>query len=145
MNVKEISPDTHGTLRHYFGTALALTLATIWIIVAFQSQYLLPENHGFLKRLGWPVLLIGKQIGWMKFEDEAGKGEKAGGQGGEEKAQGSGEIVVVHNGGMLDGGHGHGHLHVHTEKQKQKPKKKKSKEAESPISIRDDARLVSAL
>ncbi|KAJ3552829.1 hypothetical protein NP233_g12784 [Leucocoprinus birnbaumii] len=63
MNVQEIVPQTKETLGRYIGVALALTLVTIWIIIAFQSQYLLPKDYSFFKRLGWPVLLA---IQWIQ-------------------------------------------------------------------------------
>lgn len=68
MNVKEISPDTSGTLPHYVGAALAMTLATIWIIIAFQSRYLLPQDYSIFQRLGWPILLLLEWIGRVKLD-----------------------------------------------------------------------------
>jgi len=38
MNIKEISPGTRGSLAHYFGTAIPLTIVTICVIVVFQSK-----------------------------------------------------------------------------------------------------------
>ncbi len=71
MNVKEIAgPTTYGTLPHYIGTAVGLTAATIWIIIAFQSQYLLPPSYSFPMRLAWPILLPMKWLGWTKLETE---------------------------------------------------------------------------
>lgn len=70
MNVKDFSPDTHGTLPHYFAAAIGLTAATIWIIIAFQSQYLLPSSFSFPMRLAWPILLPMKWLGWTKLETE---------------------------------------------------------------------------
>ncbi|KAF5350704.1 hypothetical protein D9756_008754 [Leucocoprinus leucothites] len=57
MNTKEIAPGTTGTLPYYVALAVPLTLLTIWIIIAFQSRYLL-RGQPFLQRLGWPVLLL---------------------------------------------------------------------------------------
>ncbi|KAF5384252.1 hypothetical protein D9615_003334 [Tricholomella constricta] len=57
MNVKEISPDTEGTLPHYVAAALSLTVATIWIVVAFQSKFIFPEDTSFLMRFTWPIQL----------------------------------------------------------------------------------------
>jgi hypothetical protein len=78
MNVREISPGTKGTLPHYIGAALAMTLATIWIIVAFHSQYVLPKGYSFFKRLFWPVLLLLRWLGWIKLDDEEERRTKAG-------------------------------------------------------------------
>lgn len=57
MNVKEIAPSTAENLSHYFETAAPLTLATVWIVIAFQSKYIFGNDMPFWKRLGWPVLL----------------------------------------------------------------------------------------
>jgi hypothetical protein len=58
MNVAEINPGTEGTLAHYFAAALPLTIATVWIIIAFQSKYIFKEKTHFFKRLGWPAYLF---------------------------------------------------------------------------------------
>ena len=63
MNVKEITPTNNGMpvpykLVHYAAIAVALTLASIWIIIAFQSKNILGENTNFWKRLGWPYVLL---------------------------------------------------------------------------------------
>ncbi|KAF8991947.1 hypothetical protein BDQ17DRAFT_1370148 [Cyathus striatus] len=58
MNVIEISPDTNETLSHYFATAVPLTIATIWIIIAFQIRNILSEPVTFWKRVGWPIFLV---------------------------------------------------------------------------------------
>jgi hypothetical protein len=57
MNTKEINPGTKGTLPYYIAFAVPLTLITIWIIIAFQSRYLL-IGKPFLVRLGWPYYLL---------------------------------------------------------------------------------------
>jgi hypothetical protein len=71
MNTKEINPGTNGTLPYYVALAAPLTILTIWIIIAFQSEYLLP-GKSFSQRLAWPVLLVHKWL-YQKF----GRGEKA--------------------------------------------------------------------
>ncbi|GJJ08746.1 hypothetical protein Clacol_002965 [Clathrus columnatus] len=49
MNVKEIAGDTvTGTLAHYVETAIPLTIATIWVIVALQAAWL---NDGSQPRI----------------------------------------------------------------------------------------------
>jgi len=86
MNVKDFSPETHGTLPHYFAAAIGLTAATIWIIIAFQSQYLLPSSFSFPMRLAWPILLPMKWLGWTKLETEADAYRKNRGNVGDEYA-----------------------------------------------------------
>lgn len=60
MNVKTFAPDTEGTLPHYIGTAVGLTILTIWVIVAFQSRYIFAEGTNIWVRLAWPFLLFWK-------------------------------------------------------------------------------------
>ncbi|KAJ3552828.1 hypothetical protein NP233_g12785 [Leucocoprinus birnbaumii] len=117
MNVKEISPDTQGTLPHYVGAALAMTLATIWIIIAFQSQYLLPEGYSIYKRFAWPLLLLLRWIGFIKL-DPSQKENKA-----------TKEKNHVGGTGMELTRQEHAHVHM-----------PKSKEAPPPASIREAAR-----
>ncbi|PFH53445.1 hypothetical protein AMATHDRAFT_137387 [Amanita thiersii Skay4041] len=68
MNVQEVSPSTHGTLRLYFGIAIGLTAFTVWIIVAFQSRYLFRDPRPFWKRLAWPFHIVQSVIN--KEEEE---------------------------------------------------------------------------
>jgi len=70
MNIREIAPGTNGTLQHYIGATFALTLPTIWIIMTFQSRYRLPQKYSFFQRLGWPVLLTMKGLGWITPDPE---------------------------------------------------------------------------
>jgi len=58
MNVQEIVPGTNGTLWHYFETAIAFTLLSIWIITAFQSIHKFKDGVTFWQRLGWPVFFF---------------------------------------------------------------------------------------
>ncbi|KAF8892904.1 hypothetical protein BD779DRAFT_1765736 [Infundibulicybe gibba] len=58
MNIREVSPDTSGSLVHYIAVAAPMTIVTIWVIIAFQSRYLFEEDTPIWKRLGWPILLI---------------------------------------------------------------------------------------
>lgn len=67
MNVREISPETVGSLSHYVETALSLTLLTVWVIIAFQSKHIFPEGVTFVKRLGWPFFLLLKLFGKNMF------------------------------------------------------------------------------
>ncbi|KAJ7243048.1 hypothetical protein C8J57DRAFT_1452471 [Mycena rebaudengoi] len=62
MNVKEITPDTRGTIPHYLAFALPTTAVTIWIIMAFQyrkkdPRHLVHEDgeHEAEPRFSWPV------------------------------------------------------------------------------------------
>ncbi|KAG6818314.1 hypothetical protein H0H93_006039 [Arthromyces matolae] len=66
MNVDLLVPQTNGTLSHYFAVAMPLTIVTIWVIVAFQSNHLYPEKTGFLIRFGWPVRLCLTILTWNK-------------------------------------------------------------------------------
>lgn len=63
MNIKEITPNTHGSLPHYFETAIPLTIVTIWIIIAFQSKQHLggPESSLWVK-LWWPIRFFGRPV-----------------------------------------------------------------------------------
>lgn len=64
MNIKEIVPDTFGTLPHYFATAVPLTLVTIWVVIAFQSKYLFRNRPtSFWMRLMWPILVFRAMFG----------------------------------------------------------------------------------
>jgi hypothetical protein len=60
MNVKEINPGTNGTVPHYIATVVSLTLASIWVIVAFQSKHYL-EGQSMWRRLLWPIEFL-KQL-----------------------------------------------------------------------------------
>ncbi|KAF6751710.1 hypothetical protein DFP72DRAFT_1172115 [Ephemerocybe angulata] len=62
MNVKEMVPETLGTLPHYLETALTLTLATAWIIIAFQSKMYFQPRTPLWKRMGWPYVLLARHL-----------------------------------------------------------------------------------
>ena len=76
MNVVEINPQG-GTaltnLTQYIALTLPLTIATVWIIIAFQSKHIFPEGTSLYKRLGWPILIIDvisrKRLGG-RFQDQ---------------------------------------------------------------------------
>ena len=57
MNVRELNSGTFGSLSHYVEAALPLTLVTIWIIVAYQSRFVLREDEAMWKKLLWPIAL----------------------------------------------------------------------------------------
>ncbi|EDR10250.1 uncharacterized protein LACBIDRAFT_325159 [Laccaria bicolor S238N-H82] len=63
MNVHQIAPGTTATLPQFIEGAIPLTLATIWIIIAFQSKYIFPKNASFWTRLGWPILMLMRAFG----------------------------------------------------------------------------------
>ncbi|KAL0959095.1 hypothetical protein HGRIS_014393 [Hohenbuehelia grisea] len=81
MNVRELSPDTTGTLPHYFAAAFPMTAVTVWIIIAFQFRSMTHREvnnmdpraarkrqaPSMLRGLGWPVILMHR---WM---EERGK------------------------------------------------------------------------
>ncbi|KAJ7481580.1 hypothetical protein FB451DRAFT_1338315 [Mycena latifolia] len=66
MNIKEIVPDTGGSLAHYFETAAPLTFFTIWVVMAFQSKHLLGRDVTIWMRLFWPVALARLMISGRK-------------------------------------------------------------------------------
>jgi len=63
MNVKEIVPDTKGSIPHYVVTTIGFTLLSVWVITAFQSRYIFRPGVTFWKRLGWPVFLLLRLFG----------------------------------------------------------------------------------
>ncbi|KAJ7481617.1 hypothetical protein FB451DRAFT_1236610 [Mycena latifolia] len=66
MNIKEIVPDTRGSLAHYFETAAPLTFFTIWVVMTFQSKHLLGRDVTIWMRLFWPVALASRMISRRK-------------------------------------------------------------------------------
>lgn len=65
MNIHEINPGTLGSLLHYMAVAIPLTIATIWIIIAFQSKYLFDEDVSMWRRFAWPFFLARRML-WKK-------------------------------------------------------------------------------
>jgi len=63
MNVKEIVPNTSGTILNYFLTAFSFTVVSVWVITAFQSRYNFRPGVTFWQRLGWPVFLTLRMFG----------------------------------------------------------------------------------
>jgi hypothetical protein len=63
MNVKEIVPNTSGTVLHYFETTIAFTLLSVWVITAFQSRDNFRPEVTFWQRLGWPVFYVLRLFG----------------------------------------------------------------------------------
>jgi len=68
MNAKEINPGSNGTIPLFVALAAPLTIVTIWIFIAFRSQYhLRGKSLSFVQRLAWPVLLLRN---WYKKDDK---------------------------------------------------------------------------
>jgi len=70
MNVIELNANTYGTIVHYVAAALPLTFVTIWIIVAFQSRFVLRDNEAMWKKLLWPIALIHRLISQTRRQPE---------------------------------------------------------------------------
>ncbi|KAF8236165.1 hypothetical protein L208DRAFT_1391284 [Tricholoma matsutake] len=70
MNVREIVPNTTGTLGHYVATALSFTAASVWIILAIQSKHIFGEDITLWQRLGWPLMLVRKFISKKPKEED---------------------------------------------------------------------------
>jgi hypothetical protein len=74
MNVTELNPNGHTTLGRFFEAMFPLTIITIWIIVAFQSRFVVRDDRGargVWKKLMWPVMLINTIIPWSSSKDES--------------------------------------------------------------------------
>ncbi|KAF5384256.1 hypothetical protein D9615_003332 [Tricholomella constricta] len=63
MNIKELSRDTQGTLPDYFAAAIPFTVATIWIVIAFQRKATSSDETNILKRFAWPAQLCLPKLG----------------------------------------------------------------------------------
>jgi hypothetical protein len=62
MNVIELNSGTFGTIPLYVAAALPLTMLTIWIIVAYQSRFVLHDDEPMWKKLLWPIAFVNKLI-----------------------------------------------------------------------------------
>jgi hypothetical protein len=62
MNVIELNSGTYGSIAHYAEVTLPLTFVTIWIIVAFQSRFVLRDDDSMWKKLLWPIALVQKLL-----------------------------------------------------------------------------------
>jgi len=63
MNVIELNPGGYTTLARFFEASLPLTFFTVWVIVAFQSRFVLRDDRGaFWKKLLWPIMLLNNII-----------------------------------------------------------------------------------
>jgi hypothetical protein len=73
MNVVELDPLGHTSLARFFEYMFPLTFITIWIIVAFQSRFIVRDDRGgrgVWKKLLWPVMLINTIIPWSSTKDD---------------------------------------------------------------------------
>jgi hypothetical protein len=72
MNVTELNPQTSkSTLARFFEATLPLTFFTIWIIVAFQSRFVLRDNNGGRwKKFLWPIKFFNEINPWATKPDE---------------------------------------------------------------------------
>lgn len=70
MNVNEITGSQgQESLVHYVATALALTCATSWLVVAFQSHSpFIDEDSTLVERAGWPIFYLLRKFNdnWRK-------------------------------------------------------------------------------
>lgn len=67
MNVHEVTDGGRETVPHYVAGALVLTFATIWIIMAFQSDLSDDERATtVMHRLAWPYFWTKKTIKGMQ-------------------------------------------------------------------------------
>ncbi|KIL56903.1 hypothetical protein M378DRAFT_172312 [Amanita muscaria Koide BX008] len=58
MNVTPLNPfPGHPELPIYLEITIPLTVATIWIVMAFQSKYMFPKDTPIWKYLCWPIFL----------------------------------------------------------------------------------------
>jgi len=72
MNVIELNPQGYMTLARFFEAMLPLTLVTIWVIVAFQSRFVLRDERGSMwKKLLWPIMLVNNMIPRSSKDDNS--------------------------------------------------------------------------
>ncbi|KAK2460772.1 hypothetical protein APHAL10511_007242 [Amanita phalloides] len=58
MNVGMISPGSLGTITHYSVITVALTVPSLWLIIALESSYMFRNQVSFWTRLCWPYFLL---------------------------------------------------------------------------------------
>jgi hypothetical protein len=72
MNVVELNPLGYTSLARFFEASLPLTFFTVWIVVAFQSRFVLRDDRGGIwKKLLWPILLFNTIIPWPTMKDDS--------------------------------------------------------------------------
>ncbi|KIL65408.1 hypothetical protein M378DRAFT_10794 [Amanita muscaria Koide BX008] len=81
MKVSEIDPGTNVTIAQYFELTIPVTMATVWIVMAYQSGHIFPHLP-FWKRLGWPIYLLfylyNRQLEKNKLNEGATEGTTEG-------------------------------------------------------------------
>jgi hypothetical protein len=59
VNVQEVNPQGAETWTHFVIGSVALTVPTLWILVALQCRYIFGEDDmSFWKHLCWPYYLV---------------------------------------------------------------------------------------
>ena len=58
MNVKELASGGYGSLAHYVEATAALTLVTVWVVLAFQNSFTVRGGGSTWAKLLWPVLIF---------------------------------------------------------------------------------------
>lgn len=53
----ELNPQGVPTIARFFEAMLPLTVVTVWIIVAFQSRFVV-RDESMWKKLLWPIVLL---------------------------------------------------------------------------------------
>jgi hypothetical protein len=72
MNVVELNPGGHIPLARFFEAMFPLTMITVWVIVAFQSRFVLRDDGGGAwKKLLWPILFANSLIPRRIKEDDS--------------------------------------------------------------------------
>ncbi|ESK94948.1 hypothetical protein Moror_13953 [Moniliophthora roreri MCA 2997] len=64
MNVTQFTSESHFSVSIYISVAVPLTIATVWVVMTVQSKYFQGRKTSFWMRLGWPVLLVKKMLGF---------------------------------------------------------------------------------
>jgi len=57
MNLKSLNPISNPTVTTFFEVTIPLTVVTIWIIVALQSEYMF-KKPSLRHRIAWPYYLV---------------------------------------------------------------------------------------
>lgn len=68
MNVREIAPDTNGTLPHYVAAMVPLTALTVWLAIAVTGRVERP-GVSMIWHLLWPIVWVWQQL--RRFYEDA--------------------------------------------------------------------------